>query len=161
MHKTKIAIPESVSLISAALIAAGFEAYLVGGCVRDMLLGREPKDWDVTTNAKPEEIMKIFPDSVYENDFGTVLVKVKSEMENGKGDEKEIPDSTVTHPPLPINRLEVTTYRVEGTYTDKRHPDEIKFAKTVEEDLSRRDFTINAMAMSSNQNTESGIQVVD
>lgn len=107
---------------------AGFEAYLVGGCVRDMLLGREPKDWDVTTNAAPEEVQKLFADSVYENDFGTVGVKTESEDPR-------------------IKIVEVTTYRIEGKYTDKRHPDEVRFAKTVEEDLSRRDFTVNAMAL--------------
>ncbi len=116
-------------------IKAGFEAYLVGGCVRDMVLGRTPKDWDIATNAKPEEVVKIFPDSVYENDFGTVIVKT----EEGSPDlspEKER-----------IKAVEVTTYRIEGKYSDKRHPDEVRFAQTIEEDLSRRDFTINAMAL--------------
>ncbi len=121
-------IPKEVIEISQKLEEAGFEAYLVGGCVRDILLEREPKDWDVATNAKPEEIQKIFPDSVYENQFGTVGVKTDSD-----------------NPKLKV--IEVTTYRIEGKYTDKRHPDEIKFAKTIEEDLSRRDFTINAMAL--------------
>jgi tRNA nucleotidyltransferase/poly(A) polymerase len=122
-------IPEEVTDVCAELTKAGFEAYLVGGCVRDMILGREPKDWDVATNAKPEEVQKIFSDSVYENDFGTVGVKTDSE-----------------DPKLKV--VEVTTYRIEGKYSDKRHPDEVKFAKTIEEDLSRRDFTVNAMAFS-------------
>jgi len=113
--------------IADKLTDAGFEPYLVGGCLRDLLLGKNPKDWDLTTNAKPEEIQKIFPDSVYENKFGTVGIKTKSE------------DPT-------LKLVEVTTFRLEGKYTDKRHPDEIKFAKTVEDDLSRRDFTVNAMA---------------
>ena len=124
----KFNIPKEVIEISQKLEKAGFEAYLVGGCVRDLILEREPKDWDVATNAKPEEIQNIFPDSVYENKFGTVGVKTESE-----------------NPKLKV--IEVTTYRIEGKYTDKRHPDEIKFAKTIEEDLSRRDFTINALAM--------------
>lgn len=115
--------------IAALLENAGFEVYLVGGCVRDFLLGKEPKDWDIATNAKPEEIQKIFPDSVYENQFGTVGVKTRSED-------------------LALKIVEVTPYRLEGKYSDKRHPDEIKFAKTVEEDLSRRDFTVNALALS-------------
>lgn len=110
------------------LVASGYDAYLVGGCVRDVLIGRKPSDWDITTSAKPEEIQKIFTDSVYENKFGTVGVKIESE-----------------DPTLKI--IEITTFRKEGKYTDKRHPDEIKFAKTVEEDLSRRDFTINAIAL--------------
>ena len=113
--------------IADKLTDAGFEPYLVGGCLRDLLLGKNPKDWDLTTNAKPEEIQKIFPDSVYENKFGTVGIKTESE------------DPT-------LKLVEVTTFRLEGKYTDKRHPDEIKFAKTVEDDLSRRDFTVNAMA---------------
>lgn len=124
----KTSIPKEVSEICATLAKAGFEAYLVGGCVRDMLLGRNPKDWDVATNAKPKEIQKLFDDTVYENDFGTVGVKTNSE-----------------DPKLKV--VEVTTYRIEGAYTDKRHPDEVKFAKTIEEDLSRRDFTVNALAL--------------
>ena len=124
----KIVVPDEVIAVSKTLAEAGFEAYLVGGCVRDMLLGREPKDWDVTTDAKPEEMLKLFPDSVYENNFGTVGVKTESE------------DSR-------LKVIEVTTYRIEGKYTDQRHPDEIKFASNIEDDLSRRDFTVNALAM--------------
>ena len=110
-----------------------FQAYLVGGCVRDLLMGREPKDWDITTNAKPEQIQKIFPNSVYENKFGTVGVKTNSK------DEK-------------LKIIEITTFRLEGKYTDKRHPDEIKFAETIEEDLARRDFTCNAIALQCDAN---------
>ncbi len=120
--------PEEIKNIASALQKAGFEAYLVGGCVRDLILKREPKDWDITTNAKPAEIQGVFPDSVYENEFGTVGVKTKSKTES-------------------LKVVEVTTYRIEGRYSDKRHPDEIKFAEEVGEDLSRRDFTINALAM--------------
>ncbi|MCR4275614.1 MAG: HD domain-containing protein [Candidatus Wolfebacteria bacterium] len=125
----KTDIPKEVLEVAQKLEEAGFEAHLVGGCVRDILLNREPKDWDIATNAKPEKIQNIFSDSVYENQFGTVGVKTESE-----------------NPKLKV--IEVTTYRIEGKYTDKRHPDEIKFAKTIEEDLSRRDFTINALALS-------------
>ncbi len=121
-------IPKVVKGIGAVLAAAGYKAYLVGGCVRDLYLGREPKDWDIATDAAPEEIQKAFPESVYENTFGTVGVKTGSEDER-------------------LKIIEITTFRSEGRYTDKRHPDEVKFAKTVEEDLSRRDFTINAIAM--------------
>ena len=124
----KFNIPKEIIEIGKALQDAGFEAYLVGGCVRDIILDREPKDWDITTNAKPEQIQKIFKDNVYENKFGTVGVKTDSE-----------------DPKLKV--VEITTYRIEGKYTDKRHPDEIKFAETVEEDLARRDFTINAIAL--------------
>ena len=121
-------VPKEVIKVAATLAGGGFEAYLVGGCVRDMLLDREPKDWDIATNARPEEVRKLFEDSVYENDFGTVGVKTESE-----------------EPKLHV--VEVTTYRIEGKYTDKRHPDEVKFAAKIEDDLSRRDFTVNAMAM--------------
>ncbi len=124
----KISVPEEVGAVAKALAAAGFEAYLVGGCVRDMLLDREPKDWDVATDARPEEIQHIFPDTVYENAFGTVGVKTASEDSRYKV-------------------IEVTTYRIEGKYTDQRHPDEVKFASNIKDDLSRRDFTVNAMAM--------------
>lgn len=121
-------IPKEISAIVTTLQNASHKAYLVGGCVRDLLMDREPKDWDITTDAKPEEIQKIFPESVYENNFGTVGVKTDSD-----------------DPKLKI--VEITTFRLEGKYSDKRHPDEITFAKTIEEDLSRRDFTINAIAM--------------
>ena len=99
-----------------------------------MLMGKKPQDWDVTTNAKPEEIQKIFPDSFYENQFGTVGIKTGSE------DAK-------------LAVVEITTYRVESKYTDKRHPDKITFADKLADDLKRRDFTINAMAM----NIEAGV----
>lgn len=116
-----------VKEVADRLTEAGYEAYLVGGCLRDLLLGREPKDWDIATNARPEDTQKIFAESVYENNFGTVAVKT------GSADSR-------------LKIIEVTTFRLEGKYTDKRHPDEIKFAQSVDEDLSRRDFTINAMA---------------
>jgi poly(A) polymerase/tRNA nucleotidyltransferase (CCA-adding enzyme) len=120
-------IPKPVMEASQQLEKENFQAYLAGGCVRDFLLDKKPADWDITTNAKPEEIQKIFPNSIYENQFGTVAVKTESEDPTTK-------------------IIEITTFRKEGKYTDKRHPDEITFAETLEEDLSRRDFTINAMA---------------
>lgn len=135
VKKTKISngvkfnISSEIINIAEKLQKVNFQTYLVGGCVRDLIMGREPKDWDIATNAKPEEIQKIFTDSVYENNFGTVAVKTGSENEKFK-------------------IVEITTFRIEGKYTDKRHPDEIKFANTVEEDLARRDFTINAIALS-------------
>jgi len=122
-------IPKEVKIIIKKLQKNNYEAYIVGGCVRDLLQGKEPEDWDVATNAKPAEIQKIFPKSFYENRFLTVTVQTGSKNPR-------------------LKEIEITTYRSETKYTDKRHPDEIKFAKTIEEDLSRRDFTINAMAMS-------------
>ncbi len=174
MKPSKVTIPEEVSLVALKLTEAGFEAYLVGGCVRDMVIGREPNDWDVATNAKPEETLKIFPDSLYENEFGTVLVKIRNgDVKTGSsGANRSLhPKTGSTGPRLRkddrgdgkdaktdgcedgrgeesiFGTVEVTTYRIEGKYSDQRHPDEVTFAKTIEEDLSRRDFTINAMAM--------------
>lgn len=121
-------IPKEIQNIIKALDQEGFEAYAVGGCVRDFLLGKKPQDWDITTNAKPEEIQKIFPKNFYNNKFGTVTVQTASDDET-------------------LKNIEITTYRIEAAYTDKRHPDKIKFTSSLEEDLSRRDFTINAMAM--------------
>jgi len=122
-------IPKNVIAVLHVLQNAGFEAFIVGGCVRDILLNREPKDWDITTNAIPEEIIPLFPKAVYENSFGTVAVIF----------EEEELDS-------PVRTIEVTTYRSESDYSDGRRPDSVSFSKTIEEDLKRRDFTINAMA---------------
>lgn len=120
-------LPHEVQSVLATLHEAGFEAYAVGGCVRDLLLGRQPKDWDVTTSAKPEEIQKVFPKSFYANEFGTVTV--------------------LTHSNDPVlKEIEITTYRVDATYSDQRHPDEVTFTTSLQEDLARRDFTINALA---------------
>ena len=131
-------IPKEVKLVVKKLKESGFEAYIVGGCVRDFLLARqsegkggrggEPKDWDITTNARPEEIQKVFPESFYENKFLTVTVKTNSKKEE-------------------LKEIEITTYRLEGQYSDSRHPDQVSFAKTLGEDLARRDFTINAIAL--------------
>ena len=125
-------IPKEVKNVMEKLEKSGFEAYIVGGCVRDFLNSTTPKDWDITTNAKPDEIQNIFPDSFYENKFLTVTVKTGSQNPG-------------------LEEVEITTYRLEAKYSDKRHPDEIRFAKNLEDDLARRDFTINAMAMDSNK----------
>lgn len=121
-------IPKIVAQTLKTLKKAGFEAYLVGGCVRDLLLHKKPKDWDITTNAKPEEIQKLFPKTVYENKFGTVAIITQNE-----------------DPTLKV--IEITPYRLESKYSDKRHPDLVRFTRNLEDDLKRRDFTINAMAM--------------
>lgn len=123
----KYVIPQEVLDTVKTLQDKGFEGFLVGGCVRDLVLGKEPKDWDITTNAHPEQIQEIFEETFYENTFGTVGVKTRSDD----------PRTQV---------IEVTPYRTESTYSDHRRPDEITFAKTLEEDLSRRDFAMNALA---------------
>jgi poly(A) polymerase/tRNA nucleotidyltransferase (CCA-adding enzyme) len=128
----KIPIPVLETL--SALERAGFEAFVVGGCVRDLMLGREPKDWDITTNARPEEIQKVFPESFYENIFGTVGIKVAPFMLKEKEDREE-------------DVIEITTYRAESGYDDNRHPSKVSFVQTIEEDLARRDFTMNAIAL--------------
>jgi tRNA nucleotidyltransferase (CCA-adding enzyme) len=134
----KFKIPEEVSYVTKALKDAGFEAWLVGGCVRDLFMSRKPKDWDITTNAVPEEIIPIFPKTFYENDYGTVGVV-----------NEEVSDET-------LKIIEVTPYRVESSYSDHRRPDSVKFSKNILDDLKRRDFTINTIAY----DVESG-EIVD
>ena len=121
-------IPEEVKLVIEKLNKAGFKAFIVGGCVRDALKGVKPSDWDVATSANPQEIGKIFLKSFANNRFGTVTVLTDSKDEI-------------------LKEIEITPFRTEEKYTDKRHPDKIRWAKTIEEDLARRDFTINAMAL--------------
>ncbi|MDR7870652.1 MAG: CCA tRNA nucleotidyltransferase [Tissierellaceae bacterium] len=118
-------IPDYVNLILNRLYDTGFEAYIVGGSVRDLLLGKEPNDYDVATNAKPEEIEEVFSNLKtipIGKEYGTIVVV----QDEGK--------------------IEITTYRIEGKYLDGRRPSEVQFSNNIEEDLSRRDFTINAMA---------------
>ena len=126
----EIYIPEEVRYIFKLLKENGFEAFAVGGSIRDSLLKHEIFDWDLTTNAKPEDIISIFPCTIPIGiKHGTICVRVNKKS------------------------FEVTTYRIDGTYSDSRHPDEVIFTKSIYEDLSRRDFTINAMAY----NFESGL----
>lgn len=121
-------IPLSVRNIAETLEQAGFEAYLIGGCVRDLLLKRAPKDWDFTTNANPDQIQDLFPDSFCNNEYGTVGVKNEEES-----------DET-------LKVVEITPYRSEDGYSDARRPDKVTFGVSLEEDLARRDFTVNAIA---------------
>lgn len=121
-------------MVLAVLQNASFEAFLVGGCVRDLLMGRKPNDYDITTNATPEEIIALFPKTFYENTYGTVgVVTCGEENLPACSDES-------------IKIVEVTPYRLETTYSDNRHPDAVEWSKNVEDDLKRRDFTINAIA---------------
>jgi putative nucleotidyltransferase with HDIG domain len=122
-------IPKEIFGVSQKLKDAGYEAYLIGGCVRDILIGVKPKDWDITTNAKPDEIIKIFPDTFYENVYGTVGVV----------------NETVSDETLKV--IEITPYRLESEYSDNRRPDKVTFSDKLEDDLKRRDFTINAIAL--------------
>lgn len=125
-------LPNNVDKILTMLNNAGYEAFAVGGCVRDAMLGIEPNDWDITTSAQPAEIKEVFS-SCRTIDIG-----------EAHGTIGVLIDDVV---------YEITTYRIDGDYADKRHPDSVSFAKTIEEDLSRRDFTVNAMAY----NNEKGI----
>lgn len=131
----KFNIPQEVSRVTQTLKEAGFEAFLVGGSVRDLFMGRKPKDWDITTNATPEEIIPLFPKTFYENSFGTVAIV----RPDGSTEGADTGDPT-------LKVIEVTPYRLEGTYSDHRRPDEVVFSKNIMDDLKRRDFTINAIA---------------
>ena len=149
----KFDIPQEILKTLQTLNEAGFEAYLVGGCVRDLLMEREPKDWDITTNAKPEEIIKLFSKTVYENNFGTVAVFTREIPAGESANQNDI--------------VEVTPYRLEAKYSDHRHPDEVIFSNKLEDDLKRRDFTVNAMAIgrkgpaSSLKDIDSGWHLID
>lgn len=119
----KFNIPDNVSFIIDTFYKNGFEAHIVGGCVRDCVLGRNPNDWDITTSALPEDMQKLFSHTVPTGiKHGTITIVIGHE------------------------NYEVTTYRIDGEYSDNRHPDEVIFTDSLKEDLSRRDFTINAMA---------------
>lgn len=128
-------IPKSVLQVTKTLEKAGYEAFLVGGCVRDLLINQKnlttyPKDWDIATNARPEQIVALFPKTFYENAYGTVTV-VEENAENPE-----------------TKHIEVTPFRQEAKYSDQRHPDSVIFSGKIEDDLARRDFTINALAYS-------------
>ena len=122
-YMIQIQIPEKAKYIIETIQNAGFEAYVVGGCVRDSILGRCPEDWDITTSARPEQVKTLFRRTIDTGiQHGTVTVMLDKEG------------------------FEVTTYRVDGKYEDSRHPKEVTFTPNLEEDLKRRDFTINARA---------------
>lgn len=127
---SKFSIPFEVSRVTNTLEKAGFEAYLVGGCVRDLIREENPKDWDITTNAKPDDIIELFEETFYNNEYGTVGVV-----------DSNTPDESV-------RIIEVTPYRTETTYSNSRHPDSVSFGDSLEDDLKRRDFTMNAIAYS-------------
>lgn len=123
----KYNIPQKVLDIAQTLTSNQFSVYLVGGCVRNILMNIPVKDWDLATSAKPEQIQELFPNSYYENKFGTVKIPLDEEK---------------------TEFIEITTYRTESDYKDNRHPEEVVWGESIEVDLSRRDFTCNAIAIS-------------
>jgi len=145
MYNTNMySLPTTVQNVLYKLNEAHYQAYIVGGSVRDILMNKSTNDWDFTTDAKPEDILKIFPNSFYDNCFGTVGIKI---YETGLID-KKFPKGDPE--PKVIEVYEITTFRSEHGYSDFRHPDKITWGTTLEEDLSRRDFTINAIAYDGN-----------
>lgn len=152
-------IPKYVRDTIETMQSSGFEAFIVGGCVRDLILGRKPKDWDITTNANPEKIIDLFDHTVYENNFGTVAVvidevgdNVTQETSNNATSSNVTRETPRNDAVLNVTRetiqniVEITPYRIEGQYTDNRRPDEVTFSKNIDDDLNRRDFTMNAIA---------------
>lgn len=127
-----IKLPKEVIALMKQFQENKFQIYVVGGAVRDALLNKSVDNWDFTTNATPEQIQKLFPDSFYNNIYGTVTVQVKNQQSNNETMKQLL--------------FEITPFRSESNYSDLRHPEKIEWAKTIEEDLSRRDFTINAIA---------------
>jgi poly(A) polymerase/tRNA nucleotidyltransferase (CCA-adding enzyme) len=128
-------IPKYIQKIIKDLQVSGYEAYIVGGCVRDLLMKKEPHDWDITTNAQPKQILGVFKTAKYENDFGTVLLPIRAIAAPGE-DKGKLADV-----------VEITTYRSEQGYSDRRHPDTVRFETELDKDLERRDFTINSLAL--------------
>src|SRR6266404_8142623 len=131
-------VPEEIQKIYQIFQKAGFKLYLVGGSVRDLLQNRKVKDWDMTTDATPEEMLRLFPEAFYDNSFGTVGIPVDSLKESEHA-----------------GVVEVTTFRTERGYEDRRHPSEVAWGKTIQEDLARRDFTMNAIAVELAEQTKS------
>ncbi len=144
MHISPPKVPAFVSHVTQTLQKKGFEAYLVGGCVRDLVMNRTPKDWDITTNATPDQIQEVFIDrkTVYENAFGTVTVINIAAEASDRETTKETKGGEV----------QITTYRSEGGYSDNRRPDSVSYETDIIKDLERRDFTMNAIAWNPSTN---------
>ena len=141
LYQMHTQIPNDVLTVYKTLKEKGYDVYFVGGCVRNLLMKIPVKDWDVTTNATPQQIQEVFPDSFYDNAFGTVGVPLGIDA-----------DKTV---------IEITTFRSESEYKDHRHPEKITWGKTIEEDLARRDFTMNAVALRFTQGKPDNFEIVD
>ena len=138
-------IPQKVKDVYSKLESAGFEVYLVGGCVRDLLTNILVKDWDITTNAPPEKVQEVFPNSFYDNLYGTVGVPFETSEKTVSDTEEKL-------------YAEVTTFRTDHDYVDHRHPGKVEWGKTLKDDVLRRDFTINALAIKIN---EDDIEIID
>jgi tRNA nucleotidyltransferase (CCA-adding enzyme) len=150
-------VPKNVKLVAAALKHSGFKAFLVGGCVRDHIMGFVPSDYDITTDATPEQIIAIFPRTFYENEYGTVGVvtvseqeeneiklKIENELKTLNLDSEEI--NLKIKQEVKKSIVEVTPFRIEADYEDNRHPSKISWGQDINQDLKRRDFTCNAIA---------------
>ena len=148
-------LPEEVRSILDKFRSKKFQIYIVGGAVRDLLMGKEVTDWDFTTDAKPQEILKVFPDGFYDNKFGTVGIPIRQHL---PGVGKQSPRTHLEGEQTGI--MEITTMRKEGDYKDHRHPSEVSWTNKIEEDLARRDFTINAIVATVIP-AEAGIQLID
>lgn len=136
----QLSLPKEVLAIVSTLQKGGYEAFIVGGAVRDLLIGRPTKDWDFTTNAQPTEIQNLFPQNFYENTFGTVGVAREHVYELFGA---VLDEALQEHQEV----YEITTYRSEGAYEDFRRPSQVEWGKSLHDDLQRRDFTINALAL--------------
>jgi len=140
-------LPRTALNILDKLGEAGFQAYIVGGAVRDLIQGKEVGDWDFTSDATPEEIIKLFKGSFYDNKFGTVGIPIRSNTGSTSN------TSNTSEETNKYDVYEITTFRKEQGYSDRRRPDKVEWGKSLEEDLSRRDFTVNAMALEVKDNT--------
>jgi tRNA nucleotidyltransferase (CCA-adding enzyme) len=134
--------PKFVTEICNKFNDSGYELYLVGGSIRDLLLQKNVKDWDMTTNATPEQMLKLFPNAFYDNKFGTVGIPIDKNPTN-------------------ISVVEITTFRTEQGFSDRRHPEKVSWGKSIEEDLKRRDFTINAIALKLTINNQQITNLID
>lgn len=136
---TAYPLPAKAQQFLDTLHTAGYEAYAVGGSIRDLLMGKQTQDWDFTTNATPDQILNLFPEGFYNNVFGTVGVPIKDQRSKSKEQKGENEEDV-------IEIYEITTYRTEHGYSDKRRPDKVVWGSSLQEDLARRDFTVNAIA---------------
>jgi len=151
----KIKLPLLVKKLLLVLKKEGYKAYVVGGAIRDMLMNKQVYDWDFTTDAEPEKIQEIFPESFYDNRFGTVGITAEELVEQFQIEKYCYEDEKIK----PKDIFEITTFRKETGYKDRRHPEKVEWGKNLKDDLKRRDFTINAIALKIKQ--QSTIKLID